>query len=428
MFSYQKQMAVGDLTPGMYVFKLDRSWSGTPFPLQGFHIKDETDISMLAQYCKHVIIDIARSDIRKNVNKANNGANEKPIIRGKYHATLELKPYTYPTSVPLNEELKKARSIYKDLKQSVVKLTDTLVANGEVNIDATVKTSEKVVKSVIKNPDAMIWVMKLKYQTNDIYQHAMNCSVWAAVLGKEIGLKESRLEHLVTGVLLSKIGLTLLQEEMAGMPFYQFQLTTPYFRHIDYASSLISSEKKLPQLVVDTIINHEERYDGSGFPNELEGDQIPLYAQIAGVIDTYESMLNPNMREVPLSPSEAVSELYGMRGHEFDTKLVETFIQVLGLFPPGSLIELNTNELAIVTHSERGNRLQPNVLVVTDANKQLKSKPNTLDIQAINASLKAKGKADQKVEIVKSHPIGSYDIWPHQFKYQQDSVIERLFG
>lgn len=428
MFSYQKQIPVGDLIPGMYVFKLDRSWSGTPFPLQGFHIKDETEITLLTQYCKHVTIDIARSDIRKKDDRDSKSAKEKPIVRGKHHSTLELKPYVHPTSVPLNEEIKKARTIYKDLKQSISNLTDTLAANGEVNIDATVRVSEKVVKSVLKNPDAMIWVMKLKHQTNDIYQHAMNCSVWAAVLGKEIGLKETRLENLVTGVLLSKIGLTVLQEEMAGMPFYEFQVTTPYFRHIDYAANLVATEKRLPQMVIDTILNHEERYDGSGFPNEIEGDQIPLYAQIAGVIDTYESMLNPMMREVPLSPSEAVSELYGMRGHEFDNKLIETFIQVLGLFPPGSLIELNTNELAIVTHSDRGNRLQPQVLVVTDANKQIKSKPNTLDIHTINEGLIAKGKSKQKVEIAKSLPTGSYDIWPHQFKYQQDSVLEKLFG
>ncbi|MCG8669706.1 MAG: hypothetical protein MI867_09875, partial [Pseudomonadales bacterium] len=327
-----------------------------------------------------------------------------------------------------NDEIKKARVVYKDLKKSVESLSDTLTVNGEVDLKATAATSEKVVKSVLKNPDAMVWVMKLKHKTNDIYQHAMNCSVWAAVLGKEIGLKETRLEHLVTGVLLSKIGLMMLRDEMAGIPFYEFQLTTNYFRHIDFATNLLATQNKLPQPVVDTIKHHEERYDGSGFPEELEGDQIPLFAQIAGVIDTYESMLNPLFREVPLSPSEAISELYGMRGHEFDNKLVESFIQVLGIFPPGTLVELNTGELGIVTSADRDNRLQPQVLVVTNANKEPKRRPTTLDIQGINTNQDLKGNQGHHIEIHKSYPAGSYGIWPHHFKYQQDSVMEKLFG
>lgn len=427
MFSYQKKIPIGELTVGMYVFQLDRSWSGTPFPLQGFHIKDEDDIRMLGQYCKHVIIDITRSDIRKTNEYDRDAAQSKPIVRGRYHNTLELKPFIYEASTPLNEEIKKARTIYKDVKESIDKVTHHLLTNSDIDFQQTVKASENIVKSVLKNPDAMLWVMKLKHQTNDIYQHAINCSIWAAVLGKEIGLKESRIQNLVTGVMLSKIGLTMLQEEMADTPFYEFQVTAPYFRHIDYAINLLATQKKLPAQAIEAIVNHEERYDGSGFPNELEGDQIPLFAQIAGLIDTYESMLNPMFREVPLSPSEAVSELYAMRGHEFDNKLIETFIQVLGLFPPGSLVELSTSELAIVTHSERKNRLQPNVLVVTDMEKRLKKKATSLDIQTFNSNQVAKG-GTHKIEILRSFPIGSYDIWPHQFKYQQDSVLEKLFG
>ncbi|MCG8673248.1 MAG: DUF3391 domain-containing protein, partial [Pseudomonadales bacterium] len=107
MFSYQKKLPVGELSVGMYVFQLDRSWSGTPFPLQGFHIKDESDINQLAQYCKHVIIDVTRSDIRKANHEAREPGQPKPIVRGKYHSTLELKPYVYPERAPLNDEIKK---------------------------------------------------------------------------------------------------------------------------------------------------------------------------------------------------------------------------------------------------------------------------------------------------------------------------------
>lgn len=428
MFSYQKKIPVGELAIGMYVFQLDRSWNGTPFPLQGFHIKDDSDIHLLSQYCKHVIIDLTRSDIRKSKKQDEDQQPAKAITRGKYHSTLELKPYVYPVKAPLNEEIKKARIIYKDLQKAVTHLSDNLSCNSDLDVSTAAKASTKVVKSVLHNPDALIWVMRLKHQSNDIYQHAMNCAVWAAVLGREIGLKENRLQHLVTGVLLSKIGLTLLTDEMAGMPFHQFQLTPLYFRHVDYAINLLATDKQLPRPVIETIINHEERYNGSGFPNELQGDQIPLYAQIAGIVDTYESMLSPLTREEPLAPAEAISQLYAMRGHEFDNKLVESFIQVLGLYPPGTLIELSTSELAIVTLSDRERRMQPQILVVTDQNQQLKKRPTTIDLHNLNQSLLKSGGDAKPIEIVKSYPAGSFGIWPHQFNYQQDSLLEKLLG
>lgn len=428
MLNYQRKLPVNELAVGMYVFKLDRPWHGTPFPLQGFHIKDESDIRLIGNYCKNVIIDVARSDIRSRARFSESNRQTTAITRGKFHHTLELKPYVYPVRTILNDEIKKARSIYKDLEKSLSQLADRLIENGELQIEATVKASAKVVKSVINNPDAMIWVMKLKHDATTVYHHALNCAVWGAVLGREIGLKQTRLQHLVTGILLSKIGLTMLQVEMADIPFWEFQLTPEYFRHVDYAVNLLANDPRLPSAVAETIFNHEERYDGSGFPNEIEGDQIPLYAQIAGIVDTYEALLNPHLTAEPIAPNEAISKLYNMRGHEFDNKLVESFIQVLGLFPPGTLVELSTEELAIVTGTGKDRRMQPQTLVVTEANKQRKKKPALLDIYALNQSLQEGKSVGSPIEIKRSYPAGSFDIWPHQFRYQQDSLLEKLLG
>ena len=428
MFSYQRKLPVSELAVGMYVFQLDRPWHGTPFPLQGFHIKDDADLRLIANYCKEVIIDTARSDIRSRANQSSQSQQVKAVTRGKYHSTLELKPYVYPVKTTLNEEIKKARGIYRDLEKCLNQLNDSLLQNGGLDLDLAFKASARVVSSVIQNPDALIWVMKLKHQAKNIYEHAMNCAVWGAVLGREVGLKENRLQFLVTGILLSKIGLTMLQDEMAGMPFYEFQLTPEYFRHVDYAVNLLANDPRLPKQVTDTVFNHEERYDGSGFPNELEGDQIPLFAQIAGVVDTYESLINPYLSREPVAPNDAISRLYNMRGHEFDTKLVESFIQILGLFPPGTLVELNTSELAIVTGVEKDRRMQPQVLVVTDQEKTRRKKPGYLDIYTLNQSLRDGKNDGEPIEIKRTYPVGSFAIWPHEFRYQQDSLLEKLLG
>ncbi len=128
----------------------------------------------------------------------------------------------------------------------------------------------------------------------------------------------------------------------------------------------------LPLGVMQMIATHHERFDGSGYPQGLDNHKIPLFGRIAGIVDSFDAMTSrrPYVSDGPLSPHDAVNELYEIRGTKFQSELVEQFIQTVGVYPTGSLVELNTGEVGAVVATNGLRRLRPSVMLLLDENKQ----------------------------------------------------------
>lgn len=420
MSNYQQKVTLEALQPGMYVCKLDCAWHQTPFPLQGFHIRSQQDVDLLKNYCKFVFIDVTRT--RDPEAYAPKDRDAQPATKKAVSDTpLVARPIKYTVKTTLKKELKQAKAIYADLTHAVNQLQQQFQSGSELNLRDTMNASKAVVHSVLRNPEAMIWIVKLKQDASSLYQHAMNCAVWAAVLGREIGLSEPRLEELTTSVMLSKIGLMYMTQDKE-VNFARLRKLEQYQKHVLYAIKLLTRDNRLANVILEAVATHEERYDGTGFPSQLSGEDIPLFGQIAGLVDYYECATNPVFCDSVMSPTEALGHLYNLRNKQFSERLVQAFIQTLGLYPPGTIVELNSDEVAIVTSSQREKRLQPDLLVVLDRNKKPLRSTRVLDLQAVNQNSK------QPVEIVATLPIGSFGVLPHKYQYAQDSLVSRLFG
>jgi len=168
---------------------------------------------------------------------------------------------------------------------------------------------------------------------------------------------------------------------------------------------------------VAVVKTHCERVDGSGFPQQLKGDKIPLLGKIAGIVSFYDFTTNPRGQAYPLSPSKAVAKLYERRGTEFQEELVVEFIRAIGLYPTGTLVELNTGEVGVVIEQNFERRLKPKVMLVLNSMKQPLDKPVLFDLaeddrfkQAlVDAGKKRQDEVD-KIDIATDMEPGSYDI------------------
>ncbi len=150
------------------------------------------------------------------------------------------------------------------------------------------------------------------------------------------------------------------------------------------------------------VATHHERADGSGYPQGLSNNEIPLFGRIAVIVDSYDAI---NSRHVhgqgrAKSPHEAISELYELRGSKFQTELIEQFIQAVGLYPTGSLVELNTGEVGAVVAINGLRRLRPTVILLLDKNKEPLPEFIMTDLSKINDS----------IAVVRGLPVGSYGI------------------
>lgn len=370
----QKKVAVHDLEVGMFVSDLDRPWHQTPFPIQGFHIRSQEDVHALVSYCKWVMVDVAEARETSEAMTVTRPAFGKGSSRrGGGREQLQLpplsirEPVSYETVTSLRKEMKTSKQLLDDAEVALDSLSKALVTGDVADLKAIATITSKMVSSVIRQPDALLWLSRTRAHDNYLYRHALNTAVWALVCGRHLGLNEGLLNHLGLGCLLSQVGKTALP---ADMLVREGQLTAEelvaYRGYVGLGVQMLDGSG-LSRAVLSVVQGHRERHNGSGFPEGIRGDRIPLLAKVAGIAEFFESLIAPRDHAEPMTPARAVTLLYDMRNIEFQEDLVENFIQAIGIYPTGSLVELTDGQRGIVVSHSPERRLWPQVMVMTDS-------------------------------------------------------------
>lgn len=416
------KLSADELRVGMYVTKLDRPWLETPFLMQGFLIKNEDDIGQLKKFCQHVYIDEELS--KEPLSKLNaDSASDKVKALLKETSSSAKKKYSredlkklfpnktlkvYQTTTDLKEELSTAKTIFNDLSHSISDMMTSIRRGGNIQISAVKDAVSPMVNSIIRNPDACIWLARMKSQDSYTYKHSMGASVWAVALGRQIGLPPADLKTLAVGTLLCDIGKLKLPAELLEKEQELSEDEVGLMKsHVDLGLKELANSPGINQDVVDIVAAHHERFNGQGYPKGLSGNEIPIMARIAAIADSYDAMTSQRVYSVAKSPVVAVKELYGLRGEEYQPELIEEFIQAVGLYPAGTLVELSTGEVAVVVSENKMRRLRPKILKLLDSDK--KPIRNSTIINLMSSTHDEDGNS---IDIVQSLEPGSYGINP----------------
>jgi HD-GYP domain-containing protein (c-di-GMP phosphodiesterase class II) len=406
------KVATADLERGMYVSQLDRPWLETPFLFQGFEIQDDKDLRQLRQFCQHVYVDVSRSavaearvvGVREKTAKysssldtpANRRVHAKPpsvwwrvfdaVARldrtGKLAARFHTRQYR--NAVPTRVEARQATVAY-DTAATVMNEVLGQLRNGDGLDAAKVKVAiAPMIDSVMRNQDAMAWLVQLRKRDAYTYHHSLASSVWAVILGRHLGFDRTGLDTLAMGGLLLDLGKAQIPAEILQKPGPLEDIERRIVeKHVAVGAKLVRTTPGVNADVIAMIEGHHERHDGSGYPKGLAGADIPVFGRIAGLIDSFDAMTTKRPYAPAKSAYDAIRELNGLAGTAFQRELVEQFVQALGMFPSGSLVELNTGEVAIVIEQNRIRRLRPKVMLVLDASKRPRASHETLDLRKV---------------------------------------------
>ncbi len=389
----QKKIAAHDLEIGMFVSDLDRPWHQTPFPIQGFYLRSENDLKAVVSHCKWVMIDVAetREEITLGSDKVRPFARRSSARSGGREelqlAPLSIRePVVYKNDVPLRKELKASRKLLNDAELALSRMFETVQDDQVPDLRPAADVTRRMVESVIRQPNALLWLSRTRQYDDFVYRHALNTSVWALVCGRQLGLNEGLLNHLGVGCLLSQVGKTALPKEMLAR---EHQLSTEeyatYRTYVERGCQMLEGAG-LSRAVMSVVQGHRERHNGSGFPQGVRGDRIPLLAKVAGIAEFFESLIAPRGDQDPMTPAKAVSLLYDMRNIEFQEDLVEAFIQGVGVYPTGTLVELSDGRRGIVVSHSPGRRLWPSVMVMQDAEQRPLKSARIVDLARHNES------------------------------------------
>ncbi len=414
--------SIDGLEIGMYVARLDKPWLKTAYELQGVKIKSYKDIERLRKYCNYVYVDVEqgyspdpRFWVVREGPKVYNAPPpqrmaKKPVApTGIHNEYTALRKTHYQDTTSVEAEYFVAEQAHERLQEDFHRVMDKLGQHNEFDVEALNESISGVVDSVIRAPGAMTLVIKLKQFDDSTYTRALGTSVWCATFGRHLGLEKASIESLALGGLLLDVGKSAVPVELLKKPGKLSDREQKTLRdHVDQSvrmlstSSGLSLEERLPMDVLQMVATHHERADGSGYPQGLENKAIPIFGRIAGIVDSFDAMTNLRLysADEPMPPHEAIAELYELRGKRFQAELVEQFIQTVGLYPTGSLVELSTGEVGAVISINGLRRLRPSVMLLLDSNKEPLEQFRLVDLSRL----------DESISVAKGLPRGAYGI------------------
>lgn len=358
------RVAVEHLRLGMYVSELDRPWLDTPFLFQGFPLVESAQIAQLREYCQWVWVDVELTP--------HEVASHIVPYTGQVAAPQSRKPRQKKTpprrrTQAFQQVLQRAATARAASRRVLDRLFDDIRLGHSIDTQDARLAVRRTVEVVTDHMDAALWLTNLKNRDEYTSIHCLNVCVLAVAFARHLGYDAKSLEVIGLGALLHDIGKIDIPDEVLNKPGPLSEDEWTIMRlHPVSGHGLLADSGHVEPLALDIVRLHHERIDGRGYPDGLAGDAIHECVLIAAIADVYDAMTSdrPYHRAVP--PQAALDRLFKMAPHAFGEELVEEFIRCIGIYPIGSLVELNNHHLGVVIATDPEHRLSPQILMVRD--------------------------------------------------------------
>jgi putative nucleotidyltransferase with HDIG domain len=362
----QRKVEVDDLELGMYVARLDRPWTDSPFMFQGFVIKSAEELEKLRDLCKFVFVDEEKSEyddrtLRRSIEVRPKG--QVRITRTEWH-----KLSSEEQKISFEKEVKKAAELRTRTRKYVDQLFKEMRMGFAVDTETAKAVVHELVETITEDADTALWLTNLKNVHEYTAQHSINVSVLSIVFGKHLGFTKDQLKLIGLGALLHDIGKMKVPPEILDKPG---KLTPEEFdiikRHPVDGYQTMKQTGDIPDQALQIIRYHHERVSGRGYPDGLKGDQISTAVLMVAIADVYDAITSDRVYHQSIPAHEALKALYQIAPGEFGKKLMEEFIRCIGIYPIGSVVELSSGDVGVVMSTDPTNKLRPLVMLVRDA-------------------------------------------------------------
>ena len=364
----RKKIPLEKLSIGMCVVGMDRSWIETPFLRHRVQITGAEQIEKLkGAGVRFVEVECDERD----------APAPEPV--SMVHASGSLPPEPAVTTAPaetpatsFDEELPISHQVYCQAKEIVHETMQNVKVGRAIDTEQVGSVVRGMVDSILRNPDALVSLSRLKSFDEYTFFHSVNTSVLAVALGRRLQLSRDALHLLGTGILLHDIGKTKIPLEILNKPGrfepHEFEIMK---QHALRGVEVLSSTSGFQDEVIRPALEHHERVDGTGYPYGRGRQELTQFGLISSVVDIYDAMTSDRCYHKAIPPHRALQHLYGLAqdGH-LDMKLVQQFIQCIGVYPVGSCVLLSTGEVGVVQQLDHDQPITPKVILVRDANLQ----------------------------------------------------------
>jgi len=359
--SDQSRITMDQLRVGLYVY-LDLRWFEHPFPFGHFKIKSEEQIRTIRGLgLKSIRYDPAQSDQvepRVAPPPQQQQQTSEVIARG-----LAAKQALIERIKVQREAAARIESAFINTAKTVREIDKNIFSHPVETVNNATQLVKQIADSILCAQELAIHVMGDKMGGEELYFHSLNVTMLALMMARDLGLPQEAVGVLGIGALFHDIG----HKEIPSRILLKIEPLTPAERHLyemhcQYGVEL-GQKLQFAPAVLAIIQDHHEFFDGTGYPRKLQGEKIGLLARIVAISNYYDELCNPPNIVNALTPHEALSTMFAKLRSKFDPKLLQVFIRCLGVYPPGTIVQLSNGVIGMVATVNTAKPMKPMVVI-----------------------------------------------------------------
>lgn len=360
------KLTVDRIQPGLHI-RLPLKWNDHPFLLNSFKIKDQEQVEMIRHLgVKFVYFNPEQSDaapLPVDQIQADRVTNEASLD----HETQKLWQEKQNRIEKLSAYRRRVIQCEKEFERSLARMRSVMTKirnRPTAAVDEAKLLIEDIVEKLMCDDNVTLHLMNGKNEFEDIYFHSLNVAVIAMMIGRAKGYSAAQLKELSFSALFHDIGKIKIPTAILRKQAPLTEPETNYLKlHTKYGVDLASQIEGFPEVARVVIAQHHELRDGSGYPKGLKGDEINEFAQVIAVANAFDNLCHTPIVSDQKIPYTALSHLYKNCKHLYKEENLNILIKFMGVFPPGTVVQLSNNMVGLVISVNASHLLFPNVLV-----------------------------------------------------------------
>jgi putative nucleotidyltransferase with HDIG domain len=357
------------LQVGLYVH-LDLKWFEHPFAFSHFKIKSQEQIHQLRSLgLDKIRFDPALSDVQPPANAPAAVAGEPAAARpppAPESPELAAKRAMMERMRQQRENAARIEHAFVDTAREMRDMEKNIFARPAENLQRASEMIGKIADSILSAPELAIHVMGDRTGGEEIYLHSLNVTMLAMMIARDIKLPREVAGAMGVGSMFHDLGVRNIPDKvLTKTEAWNHSEQNLYETHCAVGTEM-AQQLKFPAAAVAIMRDHHEMFDGSGYPRHLKGEEIGVLARIVAIANYYDRLCNPINGVPGLTPHEALSLMFAKNRGKFDPKLLQVFIRCLGVYPPGTIVQLSNGATGMVAtiNTEKPNKPE---LVVYEA-------------------------------------------------------------
>jgi putative nucleotidyltransferase with HDIG domain len=355
---------VAQIQVGLYIH-LDLGWMDHPFTMSNFKVKDEEQISKIKNIgLKKLRYDPKRSDCNPlpasavdSVEKTETFSN---TINSAKPKKIDLKTERLAQLHHAIDENEKKFVVASDIARQA---TSNIITEPKKSIEQATLLINDMVETALMEGDVAIHALNGNQSSDKNYQHSLNVTVIALMIAKSIEISKEEVRLLGIAAMFHDIGKAEIASNILTKKDSLSKSEQSHYEQHSEIGARMAQEVGLPVRVGKIILQHHEHVDGSGYPDHLRADEIDPLARLVALANGYDNLCNPVNPALGRTPYEALAYMYAHQRSKFDESLLKHLIKELGIYPPGSIVQLSTGIHAIVISANPHKPLRPYVIV-----------------------------------------------------------------